>query len=317
MGRSRRSPGSHPLSLYVMAAGTIFFWGASFPLTKVALQWAGPTSIAFLRWAISSALLIGWIAARRELPVAADLLRKRGWTALWVALTGITLFYFLENLALRYTTVINAGVLANLTAVFLVLLGMLWLKERLTRTETAAVAVALAGAALVSQGSGHLSLTATGLRGDLMMVLATMFAALYSIGGKRLVAEFPARTVTTIVATLGTILLLPLALWEGLSLRLPAAAWAALLVLGLGSGALANLWWMQILGRTDASRAGMILLLIPVVSTAIAVAFLGEALQPAVLLGGALVLAGVAVVERRRSMPESVADSPGQAPVGK
>jgi drug/metabolite transporter (DMT)-like permease len=283
-----------------MAAGTVFFWGASFPLTKVALRWAGPTNIAFLRWAISAALLIGWIAARGRLPTAASLLRNRGATALWVALSGITLFYFLENVALRYTTVINAGVLANLTTVFLVLLGTLWLGEHLTRTEAAAMAVAFVGAALVSQGAGHLSLTAIGLKGDLLMVLATLLAALYSIGGKRLVAEYPADTVIAVVAGLGTLVLLPLALWERLIVGLPVAAWGALLVLGVGSGALANLWWMQILGYTQALRAGMILLLIPVVSTVIAVAFLGEALPPAVLLGGVLVLAGVVIVERRR-----------------
>jgi len=79
---------------------------------------------------------------------------ERRLTSLWVALTGITLFYFLENLALRYTSVINAGVLANLTAVFLALLGTLWLHERLTRIEGAAIGVAFLGAALVSQGSG-------------------------------------------------------------------------------------------------------------------------------------------------------------------
>jgi drug/metabolite transporter (DMT)-like permease len=176
-------------------------------LTKFALQWAGPTSIAFLRWAISSALLIGWIAARRRLPAAADLLRRRRITALWVAFTGITLFYFLENLAIRYTTAINAGVLANLTTVFLVLLGTLWLGERLTGAEAVAIAVAMVGAALVSQGSGHLSLTSIGLRGDLMMVAATLFAALYSIGGKGLVAEYPADVVIAVAAGLGTLLL--------------------------------------------------------------------------------------------------------------
>jgi drug/metabolite transporter (DMT)-like permease len=132
------------------------------------------------------------------------------------------------------------------------------------------------------------------------MVTATLFAAVYSVGGKQLVAEYPADVVTAVVAILGTLMLLPLALWEGLSLSLPATAWGALLVLGLGSGALANLWWMEILGYTDASRAGIILLLIPIVSTTMAVAYLGEALPPSVLLGGVLVLAGVFVVERIR-----------------
>jgi drug/metabolite transporter (DMT)-like permease len=301
MGLPGRNAGSRRLPLYLMVAGTIFFWGASFPVTKVAMHWAGPTTVAFLRWSIASAILLGWSWKRRELSKTADLVRKKGWTALWVALTGITLFYFLENLALRYTTVINAGVLANLTSVFLVVLGVLWLKERLTRTEAAAVVVALVGAALVSQGSSHLALSATGLRGDLLMVLATMLGALYSIGGKGLVAQYSPEVVTTVIATFGTILLVPLALLEGISLALPLAAWAALILLGLGSGALANVWWMRILGQTDASRAGMILLLIPVVSTAIAIAFLGETLQPTVLLGSVLVLTGVAVVEVQKS----------------
>jgi drug/metabolite transporter (DMT)-like permease len=303
LGRNSRS---RTLTTYAMAAGTVLLWGASFPLTRIALDWAGPTTIAFLRWAISSAVLLGWTALRGRLPIAANLLRTRANTGLWVALTGITLFYFLENLALRYTTVINAGVLANLTAVFLALLGALWLKEQLTRTETIAMGAAFAGAILVSQGAGHLNWTASGLRGDLLMVVATLFAAVYSIGGKSLVADFPADAVMAVVATLGTVMLLPLALWEGMALTLPMAAWGALLVLGLGSGALANLWWMEILGRTSASRAGVILLLIPVVATVIAVGFLGEALPATVLLGGALVLAGVVVVERAR---------PGAAPL--
>jgi drug/metabolite transporter (DMT)-like permease len=309
--RFLRASDNYPRTLiYLMGAGTVILWGASFPLTKLALQWAGPTTIAFLRWAISSVFLVGWIISRGRLPVATNLLRQRGATTLWVALTGITLFYFLENLALRYTTVVNAGVLANLTAVFLALLGALWLKERLARTEAIAIAVAFGGAALVSQGAGHLSLTTTGLRGDLLMIVATLFAAVYSVGGKELVTEYPADTVVTVVATLGTIMLLPLALWEGMTLNLPVAAWGAILVLGLGSGALANLWWMQILRHTKAARAGMMLLAIPVVSTVMAVIFLGEALRPVVLLGGVLVLAGVAMVELQSPGPQSARGDP-------
>jgi drug/metabolite transporter (DMT)-like permease len=313
MSGLRQSTGSRRLWIYLMAAGTVFLWGASFPLTKLALQWAGPTTIAFLRWAISSAVLIGWTVSRGRLSIAGSLLRKRGATTLWVALTGVTLFYFLENLALRYTTAVNAGVLANLTAVFLALLGALWLKERLTRTEAAAMAAAFVGATLVSQGSGHLSLGARELTGDLLMVVATLFAALYSIGGKHLVAAYPPDIVITVVSVLGTLMLLPLALWEGMNLSLPLAAWGALLVLGIGAGALANLWWMQILGQTSASRAGMILLLIPVVSTVIAVFYLGEALPGMVLLGGVLVLTGVVVVERSRPAPQPLPDGPANA----
>jgi drug/metabolite transporter (DMT)-like permease len=281
-----------------MAAGTIFLWGASFPLTKAALDYLGPTSIAFIRWTISAAALLIWLARRKRVPAAITLLRQDGWRALWVAFTGITLFYFLENTAMQYTSAINAGVLANLTTVFMVLLGVFWLGERLSGIEWAAMGVAMLGAILVSQGAGHLSLSSAGLIGDLLMVVATFFAAIYSIAGKRLVERHGADTVMTVAATAGALMLAPLALREGLHFDLPAQVWASLILLGLGSGALANLWWLNILGVTDASRAAMLLLLIPIVSTTLAVMLLGEPLTATVLAGGALVIAGVLVVER-------------------
>ena len=131
------------------------------------------------------------------------------------------------------------------------------------------------------------------------MVVASFFGAVYSVGGKRLTTRYPADVVITVVAAVGALFLLPLALIEsggagGFAvdvLALPWQAWAGLLLLGLGSGALANLWWLQLLSHTDASRAALVLFLVPVVSTTLAVLWLGEPLTPTIVLG-ALVGAG-------------------------
>jgi drug/metabolite transporter (DMT)-like permease len=283
---------------YVLALGTVFFWGASFPITKLALASLGPMGIAFLRWTISALALAGWLAVRRALPTAAALARNEAPTLIWMALTGITLFYALENLSLRYTSATNAGILANFTSIFMAILGTFWLHERLGPREWGAMAVAFLGAMLISQGSGHISLNGPGLAGDLMMVVACIFSALYSLGGKRLVARYPADIVTTLVAALGALFLLPLALWEGFTLALSPAVWLALLMLGLGSGALANLWWLHILSIMKAARAGMILFLVPVSSTVLAVTVLHEPISLGMLAGGVLVLGSVAFMER-------------------
>lgn len=307
------------LSLYLMAAGAVTLWGASFPLTKLALQWLGPTAIACLRWAISAGFLAGWLLRGRRMPLAGQILRRHLWTAAWVALTGITLYYVVQNLALGYTTAINAGVLTNLVPVFIVLIGTTWLGERLAAAEWAAAAAAFAGAILVSQGAGHLAIAGPGLLGDALMVLASLLAAIYSIGGKGLVARYPADATMTVFAMLGALFLLPLALWEGSSrggfaatlAALPWQAWGVLLLLGLGSGALGNLWWLEILRRTDASRAALILFLVPVIAAALAVILLGEPLTPAVAVGGLLVLAGVAVVQRRSQGGRRITETQG------
>lgn len=142
----------HRLMLYAMALGSVTLWGASFPLTKVAMAEIGPTSLAFLRWAISALVLFAWLAAiaarssRRVVgitPAAAAapqtgigvLVRGHGPTIAWVALTGVTLFYYLENMAMRYTTATNASVLSNFTSVFIVLISALLLRERLAVLE--------------------------------------------------------------------------------------------------------------------------------------------------------------------------------------
>jgi drug/metabolite transporter (DMT)-like permease len=290
----------------LLALGIVTLWGASFPLTKAALEFLGPTSVAFVRWAISAVALGVWLAWKRRLPVAMQVLRHDGRTAVWVALTGITLFYFLENLALRYTTATNAGVLSNFIPVFMVLIGTVWLGERLTGVEWGAVAAAFVGAAIVSQGAGHLTLAGAGLAGDLLMLAASFLGAVYSVGGKGLSERYPADVVTAVIATLGALFLLPLALIESGGVRgfadalaaLPWQVWAGLLLLGLGSGALANLWWLQLLSHTDASRAALILFLIPVVSTTLAVTWLGEPLTPTIVLGAVLVLASVIIVQQ-------------------
>jgi drug/metabolite transporter (DMT)-like permease len=303
MSRSQSRAG---LTVGAMGLGTVFLWGASFPLTKAALDYLGPTSIAFLRWTLSSAVLFIWLARRGRLPAASAVVRRDGLRALWLALAGITLFYYLENTALTYTTAINAGVLANLTTVFMVLLGTLWLGERLAGLEWAAMGAALLGAGMVSQGSGHLTLNQLGLIGDLLMVLATFFAAIYSVGSKRLLERHSPDAVITVLAIAGTAMLFPLALREGLHLDLPWQVWASLALLGVGSGAVANLWWMQILSYMDASRAAMLLLLIPIVSTVMSVILLGETLTIMVTLGATLVIAGVLVVETRASRARRV-----------
>lgn len=300
-------PAARPsrLKLYLMALGAVTLWGASFPLTKAALDYTGPTAIAFLRWAISALVLGAWLAlARRSAPEqglreAGRMVRLRWRTVAWVALVGISLFYFLQNLALRYTTATNAGVLANLTSVFMVLIGAFVLRERLKRIEWVALAMAFAGSALVSQGAGHLTLGGEGLIGDAMMVLAAFTGAVFSVGGKGLSERHPPVVVTTVVAAAGALFLLPVALVEGLTLAMPPAAWALVALLGIGSGAVGNLLWLSILREMPASRAALVLFLIPLISAGLSVALLGEPVTPLLIAGAALVLGGVVVAQRR------------------
>jgi drug/metabolite transporter (DMT)-like permease len=298
---------SSRLKMYLMAVGAVTLWGASFPITKAALDYTGPTAIAFLRWTISAAVLGVYLAVagrrhpEQSLAEAGRMARRRWRTVSWVAFVGISLFYFLQNLALRYTTATNAGVLANLTSVFMVLIGATLLRERLKPVEWAALAAAFVGSALVSQGAGHLQLGGPGLLGDAMMVAAAFTGAVFSIGGKGLSERHAPVVVTTVVAAAGALFLLPVALIEGLTLAMPLRGWALIALLGIGSGALGNLLWLTILRELPASRAALVLFLIPLIAAALSVTLLGEPITPLLVVGAGLVLGAVVVVQRRSS----------------
>ncbi len=179
------------------------------------------------------------------------------------------------------------------------MIAALLMHERLRGLDWLAVIAAFAGSALVSQGAGHLTLGGTGLLGDLMMVAAGLFGAMYSIGGKRLSEEFQPVVVITVVGAVGALFLLPLAAAGGPEPRDAAAGVGHDRAAGLGSGALANLCWMSLLRYTPASRAALVLFLIPVIAAVLSVVYLGEPITPLLVLGTVLVLGGVVAVQRR------------------
>jgi drug/metabolite transporter (DMT)-like permease len=77
--------------------------------------------------------------------------------------------------------------------------------------------------------------------------------------------------------------------------HLTPATWAALAFLALGSTAAGLLLWSVAVLAGGAARTSLLLYLEPVVSVCGAVAFLGEHVSPAMIGGGLLILAGVAV----------------------
>jgi drug/metabolite transporter (DMT)-like permease len=112
--------------------------------------------------------------------------------------------------------------------------------------------------------------------------------------------------------SLGTFTLLPLAVSYGIA---PLAAlrpgdWAWLAFLALLSTALGYAMWNQALKTRSASAVSAYVYFNPVVATIVGVAFLGESVTPFFLLGSALVLGGVILVNRARQAAAAIAPDP-------
>jgi drug/metabolite transporter (DMT)-like permease len=123
--------------------------------------------------------------------------------------------------------------------------------------------------------------------------------AIYSVVGRDLMTDYSPLVVTTYATVLGVLMLLPAVALEPAATRSilsdPRAV-GLMGFLGVFGSALGFLWYAQALARIGTVGTSAYMNLTPVFGVGTAVLVLGERASPAVLSGGLLVLAGLALV---------------------
>ena len=111
-------------------------------------------------------------------------------------------------------------------------------------------------------------------------------------------------------------LLLESGQWQSIVTATPVQ-WGSFALLAVGGSALGNLLWYTLLSRARIDQATPFLLLMPIFGVVASAALLGEKLTTAHLIGGALILAGLAIVVGvRQAAPAAMGSDPIAAPVG-
>jgi drug/metabolite transporter, DME family len=279
---------------YAYIIGAAMLWATIGPAARFALR-AGiePLEMSFWRAAIAGLLFAAHAAARGRLRVERrDLPAVGGF-----ALLGVTIFYWAYFRAVQLGGAALASILLYTAPAWVALAAALWLGERLTARKAAAVALTLAGIALVAFGSGS---GAAGVASDASArwwglawgLLAGLAYATYYLFGKRYFARYEASTLFAYALPLGAVLLLPAVSFAPKS----AAEWSVLLFLAVVPTYGAYLLYSFGLARVEATRAATVATLEPVLAAALAYVVWGEALRGVGYAGAALVLAGVVLV---------------------
>lgn len=278
----------------------IVFWGVSFVATKAVLREIAPTTLIFCRTALGALLLCVLLVLRGRRPWPPR--EALGPLAL-MGFLGVAFHQLLQAFALRLTSAVSTGWLIGLAPVWSALLSSWLLRERIGPGRLLGLAVGFTGAALVvtrgELGRGLLALPST--RGDLLVLLSTVNWAAYTVLGRPVVQRLGPLPATAGAMLLGGLMLLPpFAATGGAAdlAHLTAVGWAGVLFLGLACSGLGYLLWYAALERLQATRVAALLYLEPLVTLAAAVLLLGEPVGLFTVLGGALVLGGVALVQR-------------------
>ncbi|WP_374762974.1 DMT family transporter [Yunchengibacter salinarum] len=265
-----------------------------------------PTSAAFWRMTLASPALLlwAWWTLSRTPNETRPPRPPHGRTMRDLALVG---FWFAADMALWHwavagTTVANATLLANMSAVLTALAGLVFFGDRFQGRFYIGLLLALAGAATLIGQSAEVS--PDNLGGDLLG-LATAFAyAGYLISGGRVRQRHPTAVVMAGSGVVTALFLLPLALSEtGAFVPATAAGWLPLIGLGLVTHVLGQSLIMFGLAHLPAAMGSLSLLIQPVVAALLAWLIFGEALGWAHLVGAVLIFSGIQLARRSLKKP--------------
>ena len=273
-------------------------WGTAGIATRSAFdQDLGPYTIVAVRTLIATAVLFAYRALRRR-PMPRD---RRLWKlGVVLGTTNITLPYILITLAVQHASAGFVGLLiTNIPLATAIWAHLLLPDEPLHRGKSLGLAVAVGGVAVL-MASGDSGIGAEG-NPALAIVLTLSAIVVAAFGGVHARRHAPDHDVLDLAAPqflIGTLILVPLMIaLEGLP-GTTAAGWGLLAYMALAGTFMPFLLFFWMLQRVSATKASLPGYLIPVVSLSLGSLLLDEQITVAILIGGALILAGVILTER-------------------
>ena len=200
-----------PLAAYAALLGTTTAFGFSFVATKFALRGFEPLLIALLRFTLAGAILyVLWrLRGGRERLTRRELARLAA-----LGFVSLTVYFTFENLGIARTSASDAAILIGAIPIFVSVLNVFTLHERNSGAQWTGILLSFAGVvALIELGAKGAG--GSTLLGNLLVLGASLAAAVYNVAARRLLVTRSALFVTTFQNLFGALFMLPLAVGGG------------------------------------------------------------------------------------------------------
>ncbi|MBU0811459.1 MAG: DMT family transporter [Gammaproteobacteria bacterium] len=282
----------------------VLCWSGNALVARAFHEAIPPLTLAFWRWTLATCLLLPFVA--RSIWTHRATLRAAGWRLLVVAALGISSYNSLLYSAAQSTEAINLTLVNTCLPLFTFIGGGLLLGEWPARRAWFGMAIAACGLVyLISRGSWDAFANLAFKAGDLIMLVAVLVWALYTLSLRRWSSflQVPPLTLLGVLMAIGTPLILPFYLFEysqvggftpsltNLSVIAYTAVFASLI---------AYLSWNHGVKTVGAAKAAMATYLMPVFTAILGWLLLGEGLQLFHWIGGGLIFAGLLLATQVR-----------------
>ncbi len=277
--------------LYLFLATVL--WGSDYLFAKIALREVSPLSFAAIRTLISTAVMFPiFLRQEKEWRVKPrDLLYLLG-----LGLLGTFINRVCWSIGIDFTTASNASLLSTTSPIFVLLISYFLFRAAVSWRAALGILLSFTGVSLVIQGDWKEWVKGGGhVWGDLLMLLASLTWAFFTVLAKFLMKDYSSLKVTAYIMLIGSTLFLPFLPneraggWSGVSLL----GWFSVFYVAFTGNFLAYFFWMRGIQNIGPMRTILYSYLTPITAILFAVPFLGEALTIGQIWGALIVFAGI------------------------
>jgi drug/metabolite transporter (DMT)-like permease len=276
-----------PRNLALLVLGVV---AVSFSAPLIRLADAPPLAVAFYRNGLAAAVLLplAWNRHRDELLALTG--REWGWLVLAGGFLALHFVTWIPSVTL--TTVAASTVLVSTQAVFAAAGGKVLFGDSVRRSTIVGIAIALAGAVLISGGDFRASTRA--FAGDLLALSGAVLAAGYFLTGRSLRRRLSLLTYAGVVYSVCALVLIPVMLLSQTPFTgYEPNVWLLFGLMALGPQILGHTTFNFLLRDLEATVIAVAVMAEPVGASLLALLFFGETPGGLAVAGGLLVLVGI------------------------
>ena len=274
--------------------GAAAIWGGMYVVSRVVLDVVPPVTLVLVRLVLGTATLAvvaraisAAMPARRDLPALAVL-----------GLVGMCISLIAQFAGTHLAGAANGSLITSATPAFMLLFAWPILGTRPSLRQVASLILATGGVLAVTFGDSDSVASGGGtpFTGNLLLLVAAITWALYSVLGGRASARHGSLVTTPFATGTGAIFCLPLAAWELSTAAIGEVGWGTavgIAYLGVVSTAGAFYLWNRSIDRLGAAVPGLLFFAQPVVGGLLGATLLSEHLGAAFFTGGTLVAIAV------------------------
>jgi drug/metabolite transporter (DMT)-like permease len=290
---------NRPLYLDLLLLAVVAVWGANFAVVKYSLAEVSPMAFNSLRFMLALAVM-WYLAIHRGSKIRIH--KGDVWPLIGLGILGNFVYQVAFIIGIEWSYSANAAVMLGSGPVYVAIMSHFLFKEKVTTPQVAGIITGFLGVLMLIFGKTGFQLELKSGLGDLMLFLAAVCWALYSLLSRNFLSRYKPLDLAVISMTSGGLAIILAGMpwvWQTNLLTLSGEAWMGIVYSGALSIGVSYIIWNHGLSKVGAVRTTAFQNFVPMFGIVFGFLLLDERLSWVQYMGAIFVIAGVVMTRWR------------------